>query len=91
MLTQNMDYLQPPVDYTREFEELAANPAVQRMMKYAFFGSQQAVEEQTKQFIQETAVDEVIVSSHIFEHQDRLKSYELFAQVMQQINEEVLV
>lgn len=87
VLTSNIDYLQAPEEYTREFEELAENPAVQRMMKYAFFGSQQTVEEKTKNFIEQTAVDEVIVGSHIFDHQDRVHSYELFAEVMKNINQ----
>ncbi|MEQ8471656.1 MAG: LLM class flavin-dependent oxidoreductase [Marinoscillum sp.] len=86
VLTSNIDYLQPPEEYTHEFEELAENPAVQRMMKYAFFGSQQTVEEKTKRFIEQTAVNEVIVGSHIFSHEARLHSYELFAEVMKNIN-----
>lgn len=91
VLTSNIDYLQPPEDYTREFEELAENPAVQRMMQYAFIGSQKTVWDKTKQFIEQTAVDEVIVSSHIYHHEDRLKSYSLFADVMKSINNGVLV
>lgn len=91
VLTSNIDYLQPPVEFTREFEELAANPAVERMMKYSFYGSRQTVEEKTSDFLKQTAVDEVIVGSHIYDHGDRVHSYKLFADVMKNINEGCLV
>lgn len=90
VLTNNIDYLQEPEEYSSEYERLTENPAIQRMLQYAFIGNQQTVADQTKAFMERTEVDEVIVGSHIYHHQDRVHSYALFAEVMQSINQERL-
>jgi len=54
------------------------------MTKYAFVGNKESVKKDTKQFLEDTQVDEVIVASHIYNHQDRVKSYEIFAEIMQE-------
>ena len=85
VMTGNIDYMQPPVKMTSELKDLAANPAFQRMLKYAFIGSKETVKEQTSKFLKETGVNEVMVASHIFDHNDRLKSYKIFSEVMKTI------
>jgi len=82
IMTGNIDYMQPPVKMTNELRDLAANPAFQRMLKYAFIGSKETVKEQTSKFLKETGVNEVMVASHIFDHNDRVKSYQIFSEVM---------
>ncbi|MGI0106546.1 LLM class flavin-dependent oxidoreductase [Salinimicrobium sp. WS361] len=82
VMTGNIDYMQPPVKMTSELRDLAANPAFQRMLKYAFIGSKETVKEQTSKFLKETGVNEVMVASHIFDHNDRLKSYKIFSEIM---------
>src|SRR5690606_34234299 len=47
VMTGNIDYMQPPTKMTEELRELAANPAFQRMLKYAFVGSKETVKEKT--------------------------------------------
>lgn len=49
------------------------------MMQHAFIGSRETVEKELASFIEKTRVDEVIVVSHIYDHQTRLKSYEMLA------------
>lgn len=90
VITNNIDYLQPPVEFSKEFEDLLLNPAFQRMTKYAFIGDKESIEKQTIDFIQQTGVDEVIVGAHIYEHEARVYSYQLFSEVMKSINETVL-
>lgn len=85
VMTGNIDYMQPPVEMTSELRELAANPAFQRMLKYAFIGSKETVKEKTQKFLQETGVNEVMVASHIFAHEDRVHSYRLFSEIMKEI------
>ncbi|MCX2837687.1 LLM class flavin-dependent oxidoreductase [Salinimicrobium sp. MT39] len=82
VMTGNIDYMQPPVKMNSELRDLAANPAFQRMLKYAFIGSKETVKEQTSKFLKETGVNEVMVASHIFDHNDRLKSYKIFSEIM---------
>ncbi|MNF18059.1 hypothetical protein D3C80_2219340 [compost metagenome] len=49
-------------------------------------GTKDAVKKQTKAFLEQTQVDELIVVSTIYDIQDRIKSTELFAEVMSEIN-----
>lgn len=86
VMTGNIDYMQPPVPMNDELRELAANPAFQRMLKYAFIGSKEKVKKQTAEFLKQTGVNEIMVASHIYHHRDRLESYRIFSEVMQELN-----
>lgn len=54
--------------------------AIEHMMACSFIGSQGVVKNELEQFVEVTQVDELMICSHIFDHQDRLRSYELTAQ-----------
>jgi hypothetical protein len=82
VLTGNIDYLQEPINMTRELRDLSENPAFQRMLKYSFVGSKETLKQKTGDFLQKTGVNEIMVASHIFDHQDRLKSFRIFSEVM---------
>lgn len=85
VMTGNIDYMQPPTSMTSELRELAANPAFQRMLKYAFIGNKETVREKTSEFIKQTGVDEVMVASHIYHHEDRVRSYRIFSEIMKNL------
>ena len=85
VMTGNIDYMQPPVPMNDELRALAENPAFKRMLKYAFIGSKEKVKEQTAQFLKQTGVNEVMVASHIYDHRDRLESYRIFSEIMQEL------
>jgi alkanesulfonate monooxygenase SsuD/methylene tetrahydromethanopterin reductase-like flavin-dependent oxidoreductase (luciferase family) len=55
------------------------------MLKYAFVGSASTVRRGLEQFVEQTGVDEVMVVSAIFDHAARLRSYELLADVFEQV------
>lgn len=82
VMTGKIDYMQPPIEPTAELREIMANPTFQRMMKYAFIGSKETIAEKTKAFLKDTQVSEVMVVSHIYDHEDRVRSYEIFGEVM---------
>lgn len=82
VMTGNIDYMQPPVKMDSELRGIAANPAFQRMLKYAFIGSKETVAQKTAEFLKKTGVNEVMVASHIYDHEDRLKSYKIFSEIM---------
>ncbi len=82
VLTGNIDYMQPPSEMTEELLELANNPAFQRMLKYAFIGSKDKVKSLTEEFLKQTGVNEVVAVSHIYDPNDRLRSFELFSEIM---------
>lgn len=85
VMTNNIDYMQPPTEMTPHLRELAANPAFEKMLKYAFVGSKDTVQHKTQQFLEDTQVNEVMVVSHIYDHTDRIKSYRLFSEIMKDI------
>jgi luciferase family oxidoreductase group 1 len=69
--------LQPPVGdidaYWSPYEKAQASA----MLTYSFVGSPETVRRGLKQFIEETGVDELIVSSALYDHAARLRSYEI--------------
>lgn len=88
ILTGKSDYLQPPTEMTPELRELWHHPNVQQMLKYSFAGSKETVKKKTEAFLAQTGVNEIMVVSNIYGQQDRLKSYHLFSQIMQELGAE---
>jgi luciferase family oxidoreductase group 1 len=71
--------LQPPVD-TMEGRWTAMEKAqVQHAMRRAVVGSPDTVRRGLAAFIEETGVDEVMLAGQIFDHQARLRSFEIIA------------
>lgn len=87
VMTNNLDYLQPPEDMTPDLQALRENPALQRMLQYAFVGDHDLVKDKTEDFLRKTGVDEVIVASHIYHQDDRLRSFRIFSEIMKEINQ----
>lgn len=88
IFTGNRDFMQPPMAMTPELKELTQHPSVQQMLKYSFIGSKQTVKSQVKHFLEQTKVDELIAVTNIYNAQDRIRSYELFAEIMKELNNE---
>ncbi|OBQ55910.1 LLM class flavin-dependent oxidoreductase [Tamlana sp. s12] len=87
LITGKRDYMQPPSEMTEELRSMSNHPSVQQMLKYTFIGSKATVKNKVKAFIAETQIEELIAVSHIYNHQDRIKSYVLFAEIMNEIND----
>lgn len=85
VMTNNIDYMQAPVDMTPELRELSQNPAFQRMLQYAFVGSKERVKQKTEDFLKQTGANELMVASHIYHHEDRVNSYRIFSEIMKGI------
>lgn len=86
VLTGKINYMQPPTTLTDDLRNLREHPNIQRMMKYAFIGNKASVQQQTTTFLEDTGADELMVASHIYDHNDRLRSYEIFADNMREIS-----
>jgi luciferase family oxidoreductase group 1 len=74
--------LPPPVDSMEGRWNPAEAAQIQHMLTYAFVGSAQTVAARLTSFLTETAADELIVASQIYDHAARLRSYDLTAQIM---------
>lgn len=85
IFTGQREYLQAPVDMTADLREIAATPAIHQMLKYTFTGNKDTIRTQTEDFLQQTGVDELMVVSSMYDHRDRIRSYGIFAEVMQEM------
>ncbi|MBO2542836.1 LLM class flavin-dependent oxidoreductase [Salegentibacter sp. BDJ18] len=82
VMSGNIDYMQPPVEFTNEHREILAHPGFQRMLQYAFIGDAKTIKTKTEAFLKETGVNEIMAVSHIYDHTDRLRSFEIFSEIM---------
>ena len=79
--TGNPGRLPPPVE---DLESTLSPPERQLLSQItacSAVGAPDTVREELKTFIERTRADEVIVSSHIYEHEKRLRSFEIASQV----------
>lgn len=83
IITNAREPLQPPVEDMDEIWNYQQKSMVQNMMYFTFKGTQQTVERELGAFIRSTGVDEIIVTSHIYDHSARIKSYKLLSELFQ--------
>ena len=55
------------------------------MLKYSFVGSKETVKQKTAEFLAQTKINEVIAVTNIYDADDRVKSYQLFSEIMNEI------
>ena len=73
--------LQPPVKSMDGIWSEPERAAILQMMKYTIIGSAETVKIKLQAFLDATQVDEIMITSHIYNHKDRLRSYEIISQV----------
>ena len=83
IITGQRNLLQPPVDDIGSLLSGYEAEQINQMLACTFVGSKALLKEDMQSFLDQTQVDEIMVSAHIFDHQARLRSYELFAELMQ--------
>ncbi len=69
--------LPPPVNSMDGLWHEMEKVQIQKMMYYSFVGSKETVTKELSAFLEATQVNEIMVVSHIYDHEDRLKSYEI--------------
>lgn len=70
-----------PVRSMEDIWNPAEKAAIANMMTYSFIGAKETIKEQLNDFIDQSRVDELIVVSHIHDHQARLRSYEIVGEL----------
>ena len=81
MIRGKRGYLKPPIDDIHAYWSADENMHASRMLACSFVGSPDTVRRKLDGFVNSTGVDELMVASAIFEHQARLRSYELLAEL----------
>ncbi|HMK05126.1 MAG TPA: LLM class flavin-dependent oxidoreductase [Ferruginibacter sp.] len=86
IITGKRRLLQPPVEHMHKIWTDAEAYAAKQMLEYSFFGSPATIKAELQSFIGRTGINEIMATSHIFDHAARLRSYELFAEAVKGIN-----
>jgi luciferase family oxidoreductase group 1 len=89
LVQNNRKPLQPPLESLTQLMNGMSEEArfqVNQMTACSFVGSKPTLTTELKEFIKNSGVNELMVSSAIFDHQDKLKSLRLLKEVMDEIN-----
>ena len=79
--------LPPPIAGFEETLSPGEQHMLQELSRCAAVGNPEAVEKQIRHFLAETGADELIIVNSVFDHADRLRSYEITADIFARINE----
>ncbi|ALC90445.1 luciferase [Bacillus sp. FJAT-18017] len=79
--------LQPPVESLKHLASDYELLLLEGRTNSTFTGTKEIVKTRLQEFLEETSADEVIINAQIFDHEERLKSFEYAAQIMKELNE----
>ncbi len=83
IITGQRKPLPPPVATMEGLWSPQEQAAVSQMMHYAFIGDRQKVSDGLTQLQNETQLDEIMVTSHIYDPAARIHSYEILKEVLE--------
>lgn len=72
----------PPIEDMDEIWSPMEKAAVLQKLKLSFIGDVISVKEQLSHFQERFQVDEIMVTSHVYEHEKRVRSYQLFREAV---------
>ncbi|PPA69932.1 LLM class flavin-dependent oxidoreductase [Jeotgalibacillus proteolyticus] len=76
--------LPPPVENMDEIWSDYEKAALQQQLGSSIIGSKETVKEKLQQFAEETQADELMVVSQIYDHEERLRSFEIVAEIIEE-------
>lgn len=79
IITGQREKLKPPVNPNEFYIDPVQQTALEQMTTYSFIGGPEKVYTKIQKFLDETQVDEIIVTSPIYDHAARLHSYEIIS------------
>lgn len=82
VITGRRKLLQPPVKSMESIWSVFEETAVMELLAYSFIGSKEKIWAKLTDFVEENGVNEIMATSHIYDHQARLKSFRLFAEAL---------
>ncbi|HEY0055753.1 MAG TPA: LLM class flavin-dependent oxidoreductase [Pedobacter sp.] len=80
VVTGKRNLLPPPVESMEGIWTIYEEEAVKQMLRYSFIGEPETIRKELSAFIAKYEVNEMMATSHIFDHAAKLRSYEIFAQ-----------
>ncbi|MES2440756.1 MAG: LLM class flavin-dependent oxidoreductase [Verrucomicrobiota bacterium] len=85
LIRGNPGELQPPDTALGLQWSLVEDAHLQRMTRYSLVGSAETVRRGVAELIRQTAADEIMATAQIFDHAARLRSFEIFSEVMKSL------
>lgn len=82
IITNKRRLLQPPIESMDGVWSDIEEAAVEQMLDFTFIGGPAKLKAQLESFLYHSQVDELMISSHIYDHQAKLKSYEIVSEVV---------
>ena len=82
VITGRREKLQPPVEDINRYWDEMQQDAVEQMLTYSFVGSASSIEQKLESFVSAYGINEIMATSHIFDHQAKLHSNALFAGIL---------
>lgn len=71
--------LQPPVQTMKGVWKNIEEAAVNQMTEFSFTGSEASVKNDLQSFVSSTGINELMVTTHVYDHKARLLSYEILS------------
>jgi len=82
LLRNNPGPLLPPVDNIEEFTSEYERALLNQRLGSSIIGGPETVREKLQAFLDKTQADEMIINSQIYDHQARLKSYQIVSELI---------
>lgn len=84
VVTGDRKPMPPPVDDMNQIWDLHEKRAVEQLLYCTFVGGREKIKKLVTGFLEQTEADEIIMASYVYNHSERLKSHQLFAEVMKE-------
>lgn len=82
IITNSRSPLKPPGPLSALFQQPEVQDAVNRMISYTFIGGPDKIAADIESFVTEHGIDELMVTSHIFDIQDKLNSFKILREAL---------
>ncbi|MDQ0218798.1 LLM class flavin-dependent oxidoreductase [Peribacillus cavernae] len=81
MIRNTPGQIKPPVDNMDEIWTPYEKASLEQQLGSSIIGGPETVKEKLQAFLDETQADEMIINAQIFDHFDRLRSYEIISEI----------
>ncbi|PLR79758.1 LLM class flavin-dependent oxidoreductase [Bacillus canaveralius] len=81
LIRNNPVPLQPPVDNMDDLWSDYEEAALEQQLGSSIIGNPDTIKEKLEAFLNKTGADEMMINAQIFDHQDRLRSFEIVSEV----------
>jgi hypothetical protein len=85
IITGKRTRLQPPVENMDELWSEYEKKAAKQMLEFSFIGNKQTLKTGLKGFLKKTGINEIMAITNIYGQEEKLYSYKLLADVMNEI------